>query len=246
MARPPRRVVRRTASAVFQVVLVVLGVLIALAANDWNSGRLERKDEQKLLCALRQDVARDSARLESDIEVARTRLNTAAEFVDLVAQDMHTDTAWEPVLVAIDRLGRFSPTPFADGTYRDLVAGGRLALIRNQRVHDSLHEYYSAVARQERLNELYRDRLWMGFQPYVIGGFPLGIQRNIINDEEFSISTDEVRRLLGYFRNAEGADLSIRTAYRTYALIEVQYSQVLRLAINLIPLIDEVGSNPCL
>jgi hypothetical protein len=232
-------------TAVFQVALVVLGVLIALAANDWNSVRLERKDEQKVLCALRHDVARDSARLDADIEVARARWNTAAEFVDLVSQERHTETAWEPVLVAIDRLGRFSPTPFADGTYRDLVASGRLALIQDQRVHEGLHEYYSSVARQERLNELYRDRLWVGFQPYVIGGFPLRVQRSIINNLEFSISPDEVQRLLRHFRDADGADLSIRTAYRTYALIEVQYSQLLHSASDLIPLLDEAGHGPC-
>jgi hypothetical protein len=232
-------------TAAFQVTLVVLGVLIALAANDWNGGRLERKDEQKVLCLLRQDVARDSARLESDIRFARAQWATAAEFVDLVSHDTHTGTAWEPVLVAIDGLGRFSPTPFADGTYRDLVAGGRLAIIRHQRVHEALHEYYSAVARQERLNELYRDRLWAGFQPYVIGAFPLGVQRSIINAEEFSISAEEVERLLHYFRSADGADLHIRGAYRTYALIEVQYSRLLRMASDLIPLIDEAASARC-
>jgi hypothetical protein len=241
MIRSYRRELQRLRSAVFQVLLIVVGVLLALWANEWNSARLERKEAQRTLASLRVDLVRDSVRLEADIRSAQAGAQTAALLVRILE---HGTTVAEPVinLIDIDRLGRFTPTPFTNRTYRELVEGEGIRRLQNERVRDALHEYHDAVNRQERLNELYRQRLWEGFQPYVIGAFPLALQRQIIRQETLEISSVDYEQVVSYFRSTEGGVLQVRSAYRTYALIESQYTRLLQGTAALLVLVDSAAA----
>jgi len=42
--------------AIGEIVLVVIGILIALQINNWNTGRLERLEEKKILISVKKDL----------------------------------------------------------------------------------------------------------------------------------------------------------------------------------------------
>ncbi len=66
--------------AVGEIVLVVIGILIALAINNWNEFRKERKQEQKVLAELLTSLEHNYSRMITD-SVNRSDWNRSSEFV---------------------------------------------------------------------------------------------------------------------------------------------------------------------
>ena len=53
--------------AIVEIILVVIGILIALQINIWNSKRLENKEERNVLINLKKDFQQNQVSLESVI-----------------------------------------------------------------------------------------------------------------------------------------------------------------------------------
>ena len=71
--------------AVGELVLVVLGILIALQINNWNEGRLEQQQIADYAHALIKDLERDLAMIEvikGEIDVLIQKIDTLADYVE--------------------------------------------------------------------------------------------------------------------------------------------------------------------
>ena len=66
--------------AIGEILLVVIGILIALQVNNWNEDRIERKNEVKLLKELKADL---DANLE-EIAVIKRRLKRKWNYSDSI------------------------------------------------------------------------------------------------------------------------------------------------------------------
>lgn len=66
--------------AIGEIVLVVIGILIALAINNWNENRKERIQEQKVLTELLTSLEHNYSRMVAD-SVNRSDWNRSSEFV---------------------------------------------------------------------------------------------------------------------------------------------------------------------
>jgi hypothetical protein len=72
--------------AVGEIVLVVIGILIALQINNWNEWRKDRRVEQEILQTLAETLQLNIETLESDIELL-TQYNTSAQIVVSVLEN---------------------------------------------------------------------------------------------------------------------------------------------------------------
>jgi len=54
--------------AVGEIILVVIGILIALQINDWYEDRLDRESERSYLVSMQQDLAEDRQKLRATID----------------------------------------------------------------------------------------------------------------------------------------------------------------------------------
>jgi hypothetical protein len=119
-------VTRYLAYAIGEIVLVVIGILIALQVNNWNEERQERNQAAKFLVALRDDLARDTLLLKSALDWSVKDSTLLGQMRRaLSADDVTRDT-----LVALARY-RFSPwthlgISFNNNTYVSLQATGAL------------------------------------------------------------------------------------------------------------------------
>ena len=60
--------------AIGEILLVVIGILIALQINNWNERRIESAEEQKILKNLKIDFDNDKRQLETIIEMTKQGL----------------------------------------------------------------------------------------------------------------------------------------------------------------------------
>ena len=73
--------------AVGEILLVVIGILLALQINTWNEDRISKIEEQKYLKRLKQDLLRDVERLGEIRGNYETRLILGLELLDSLGKN---------------------------------------------------------------------------------------------------------------------------------------------------------------
>lgn len=136
--------------AVGEIVLVVIGILIALQINTWNLERIESKKEEGYI----ENIIRD---LHSQLASIDLQLEYEQKYVDLgtilLEEDSYTDAI---VLDSISckQLGSLTERKTfvrIDPTFEDMISTGNIGLLKNQDVRNGLIEYYQELKRVEKV-----------------------------------------------------------------------------------------------
>lgn len=61
--------------AIGEIILVVVGILIALQINEWNQAKKDRKLEKQYYCRLLEDVKQDYSNYEYSLELLNERID---------------------------------------------------------------------------------------------------------------------------------------------------------------------------
>ena len=119
-----------------EIVLVVIGILIALQINNWNEERKERRIEARYLQNLKIDLENDSLAL---LEIRAHRVNTAhaAKTLLNIANSGHIEDVYkvDSLYWAIGIWWEFIPN---DNTFQELISSGNLNIIRDEKIKKSL------------------------------------------------------------------------------------------------------------
>jgi len=142
--------------AIGEIVLVVIGILIALQINLWNEQRKLAKEEQLVLIQLRTDFRSDLEQLEGKIA------SGVHIVVSSAAALRYMDN---PVGVQRDslikELGAILGWPTFKATKNDMSTTGRLQLIRNPELRSMLSNWPTEVTRvqetEQEIKSLYLD-----------------------------------------------------------------------------------------
>ncbi|HAT67786.1 MAG TPA: hypothetical protein DCS66_24835 [Flavobacteriaceae bacterium] len=159
--------------AVGEIVLVVIGILIALQINNWNEQRKERAVEVNFLKNLRADLVSE---IDNNTLFANYRFQKAKASSDLIngaepqtMEDLerYTDT-YERVFI----WNTFVPN---NNTYKELLSSGNLSFIKNDSIKNRLLELdktYVAIASGE--NHMRREYETYLYDPHVENVMALG------------------------------------------------------------------------
>ena len=136
--------------AVGEIVLVVIGILIALQINNWNEGRKERNKEINYLKNLKVDLQNEVLNSEDFVAYHFRKVQACSKLINGDApkniqevQD-YTDT-YETIFGWKD----FVPN---NNTFKELLSSGNLSLIKNDSIKNGLLELeknYASIAGSE-------------------------------------------------------------------------------------------------
>ena len=190
--------------AVGEILLVVIGILIALQINNWNEDRIHRKQEKEFIESVKNDLKQDRdfieliiAQLEPRMEAYQT-LNK--DLVDLYENDRES---LDTVFKAYFRSQRtFYPIL---GSYESAVAGNQLTNFRKKEVLQKIITLYNSTY----------DRL---------------IDNGRILDERWAFVSKKYsyERRTGKFREMEPKQLTefLDDVYHHYAQVEWYHQQL--------------------
>ncbi|RED44567.1 hypothetical protein DFQ10_103254 [Winogradskyella eximia] len=123
-----------------EIILVVIGILIALQINNWNENRKDRIKEQVVLKQLQEDYQENLIQLEEKMTTRDKIIFSAIKLLKAFDQ---------PNEVAHDSLVKNLANAFHDPTYdpiqNDLTSSSNLILIRNKRLKRLLSNWSSDV-----------------------------------------------------------------------------------------------------
>lgn len=163
-AAPPRGWARGR-RIVGDVIVVVVGILIAFTLDSWWTGRAAAQREEGHLRALRSDFEMNVERLtqaaldEEEISESSLRLLRLARAEAPLAPD-----TVRALLYRVFSSGRFSPVM---GAYEALVNSGGLMQITDDTLRAALAQFASAL--ETRYWEEYSTAQYLGFSEYVAG-----------------------------------------------------------------------------
>ena len=128
--------------AVGEIVLVVIGILIALQINTWNENRKLQKKETAYLKRLSENLSTDLTQLGLNIDFYKTVFNygsTALSYAD--NEDLESMSNWQ-VLVSFFHASQIWPIIVNSSTYEELKSSGELSLIHSINLRNDLSYYY--------------------------------------------------------------------------------------------------------
>ena len=131
--------------AIGEIILVVIGILIALQINNWNEARIQHNEEVKYLTNIKLDLKKDLISLDKEIghRQNKTKVNTRliAHMNGDPISDLDTLATYVYTTIMEER---FTPN---NSTYNELASSGNLSLIANDSIKKLLLE----------LQELYKN-----------------------------------------------------------------------------------------
>ena len=167
--------------AVGEILLVVVGILIALQVNNWNEERKLKLSEKKVLLSFYNEVSNNLNSLKTSIDEKKTIIKINKEILNKTSPNSNWDSD-----VKIDSLMYYFTVSgwiyvSDNGVLNELVNSGQLNNIENNKIKSliaSLPQQINQITEEDRL---YRDDLHQYFLPFLGKNYRL---RNITSYRE--------------------------------------------------------------
>ena len=133
--------------AIGEIILVVIGILIALQVNNWNENRKDTKFEHEILTLIDQNLEQDSVALSSELSDTKLAIHLTDRLLEQVALKNYGDSLnfWMGKIISFERFRSQS------SAYEMLKAKG-LENISDKTLQMALISYYD-----ENLFRVYQD-----------------------------------------------------------------------------------------
>jgi hypothetical protein len=136
--------------AIGEILLVVVGILIALYINNWNEGRIERRIEFLYFERLSDDLEVDIKYYDKRIRQAENTINDLSTFV---SQLYEFQQGIDEILELFSHLDlRTDPFTTANSTFQELLSTGDFRTIKNDSLKKIIIEYY-------RINDDFKNQM---------------------------------------------------------------------------------------
>ena len=124
--------------AIGEIILVVIGILIALSINNWNELRKDREKEQLFLHKL-------SSNLSDDIASLKNIMHSDSLLVEDLNKSINEIlTVFDSKELSFYNNSRYKYYKFSTNTslYDNMISTGQIGLFRNDSIFDALTDYY--------------------------------------------------------------------------------------------------------
>jgi hypothetical protein len=127
-----------------EIILVVIGILIALQLNEWNDHRKQIILEDEYYCRLVDDVKLDKQQIQNLLLQAEERLVASNKSVRLLLDDgsKKVDIGSQITLSTMAIYSDFGPN---NAAYEDLKSGANLNIISDKSIIKALNHYFNRV-----------------------------------------------------------------------------------------------------
>jgi len=131
--------------AIGEIVLVMIGILLALQVNNWNENRKNINEGKKLIVSIYNDLENDSIKIDSILNTLLRQGNDGIEVLNLlehmdnqtiIDQEFYTQVGWSITSsVFVER---------NETTWDGLKASGKQDIIRNNNLKTFLNDFYTS------------------------------------------------------------------------------------------------------
>ena len=172
------KALKYTRYAIGEIVLVVIGILIALSINNWNENRKEKKLAKTYLENLKLDLETDINALElalKDLNFFEKEGYYSLNVLEGKIEEIDT-VKFLKSLILNNHYHLHQPST---STYEDLISSGNIKLLQNNDLKIELSKYYLKndwmAQFGQRARETYwyvmREEIFKSVDPFIMGAF---------------------------------------------------------------------------
>ena len=126
--------------AIGEIVLVVIGILIALQINNWNDNRKAKKQESTYYCKISEDLQTDIVNIDSSIVSIDKRLESTERLLTNLLKIQQDKEVLLNDFISTIRHYRFIPTKAA---IVDITSSGKLEKLTDENVKTRVLSHYT-------------------------------------------------------------------------------------------------------
>ena len=130
--------------AIGEIVLVVIGILIALQINNWNENRINNIEEKTLLNALQTEISENQLILAKDLKRHANVLRLVKELSDYISPEPEKieNKRLDSLMFSLAWLPTYVPK---EGVINSILASGKISLIQNNELNSKLASWSSLL-----------------------------------------------------------------------------------------------------
>ena len=130
--------------AIGEIILVVIGILIALQINNWNQNRTNRNEEKTILNALKLEISENQIILAKDLKRHGSALRLIKELSDNISPEPKKieTKRLDSLMFSLGWLPGYTPK---EGVINSILASGKISLIKNNELNSKLAGWSSLL-----------------------------------------------------------------------------------------------------
>jgi len=153
--------------AIGEILLVVIGILIALQINNWNEGRKEKKQLSTALISVYSDLVSDSVLVSERLPDVQERLVLIDQLLERAyASETTIDTLIQMMKYEFP-IRWYSSTAFNTNTFSNLKSTGTFDILPLP-IKKSLSDYYTTLEKNQNLVEKSLDQYRIHLDDFVM------------------------------------------------------------------------------
>ena len=152
--------------AIGEIVLVVIGILIALQINNWNEDNKEKKVESQLITRLHTEYSQNKILLKEQIDIFNKSRNASLELMTLMNTDIshiNPRTLDSLVFYTIE----YRPYNPLTTTLTEITQTGKLDVISNQHLRNALGQWSIELENNKSTQEVFEKWVEDRILPYL-------------------------------------------------------------------------------
>ncbi|WP_152611374.1 DUF6090 family protein [Psychroserpens mesophilus] len=158
--------------AIGEIILVVIGILLALQINSWNQQRIEDKKEIELLTSIKEEFHYNLSEINQSIKVNKKVTQSCVKLTKLIRSDSITKVP-EIVDQSLVNIGGFNSFDARIGITGEVVNSGKLSILKNDEIRTKLGNWLTLIADCEEDILFRSDNYTMNLMPFLMKRFPL-------------------------------------------------------------------------
>jgi hypothetical protein len=149
-------------AAAIELVIVVVGILIALQVSNWNQDRMDRSRADGYYRRLHSEMLADQHNIDNTMAFWTKVLGYGEAAMANAERGQCVDSSNWKTLLAWYQAGQLMPFQLQDTTYTEMRDGGNLVLIEQEGLRKQLAEYYQLAGTGITANILRHDPAYRG------------------------------------------------------------------------------------
>ena len=130
--------------AIGEIVLVVIGILIALSINTWNENRLDRIKEKTIMASINKEFKANQVQLDSVLYYHNKALENSKKLVAMFPIDIKEDNLDSISTYLTHSVAAWTFNP-SQGSINSIINSSSLELIRNEELREYLVSWQGLV-----------------------------------------------------------------------------------------------------
>ena len=158
--------------AIGEIILVVIGILIALQINNWNENRLNSIEEKTILKALSTEISENQIILKKDLKRHSDLVRLLTELSDYIEPKPQTisETRLDSLMFSLGWLPGYTPK---EGVLNSILTSGKISLIKNNKLNSKLASWNSILNQYNKAQNWSEKDVFDMVLPYIQKKYPL-------------------------------------------------------------------------